>query len=417
MVNYSILLFFLCYCVWIIHCIQVKMVPEYFWEKHQGGDFTDKCNMSCVLSENPFQPDAVFFLSMGNGNVLDAIKYETNISIKILGSREGQHYYSSHDIQYLNQFFQGTALLDWTSDIPWLMMYKNMDEMKAVEMPENSAPNITFVAKNCNTMNNRMDYVKAIDKLIGVIAMSSCYHNTPWPQCEGRECTKVEAIRGYKIHLAFENGNSPRYVTEKIYDALAAGVLPVWMGTRYIAEAVPKGSYIDVANFASPDELAQYLVKVLSDDDLYQSYFEWKGKPFDKEFEDRFRVLWTVPFECRMCRYVEALLNGRKWDQIKQAYIIEDTPSENSEEKPPIENSEEKHPIENSQEKLSVEQKETKMQEQKNEVNHQPIAPLLFGAYRSKLGNDTLFLYILITISVALALFLFFKNISRFLQH
>ena len=28
---------------------------------------------------------------------------------------------------------------------------------------------------------------------------------------------------------------------------------------------------------------------------------EWKWKPFDKEFDDRFRVLWTVPFECRKC--------------------------------------------------------------------------------------------------------------------
>ena len=396
MVNYSILLFFLCYCVWIIQCIQVKMVPEYFWDNHQGGDFTDKCNMPCVLSENPSQPDAVFFLSMNNRNVLDAMKYETNISIKILGSWESQHYNSLHDIQYLNHFFQGTALLDWTSDIPWLMM-RNMDEMKAVEMPENPAPNITFVAWNCNPMNNRTDYVKAIDKLIGVASMSSCYHNTPWPQCEGRECTKVEAIRGYKIHLAFENGNSPKYVTEKIYQAFEAGVLPVWMGTRYIAEAVPKGSYIDVANFASPDELAQYLVKVLSDDDLYQSYFEWKGKPFDKEFEDRFRVLWTVPFECRMCRFVKALLNGLEWDQLKQVAIIPaDTLQLN---------------------KLPIEQKETKIQEQENEVNHLPISPLLFRAYRSQLGNDTLFLYFLLTISVTMTLFLFLKNISRFLQH
>ena len=79
-------------------------------------------------------------------------------------------------------------------------------------------------------------------------------------------CTKEEAIRGYKIHLAFENGDSPNFVTNKIYQPLQAGVLPVWMGTRDIAEAVPKGSYIDVANFASPGEVAQYLEKVITDD-------------------------------------------------------------------------------------------------------------------------------------------------------
>ena len=297
------------------------MVPEYFWNRHHGAKFTDKCNMPCVFGENPSHPDAVFFMSMGNGYVTNAIKYETDVPIKILGSWEPQHYYPLHKIQYLNQFFQGTALLDWTSDVPWVMIFY-MDEMKAVEMPENPQPKVTFVARNCNPMNNRMDYVKAIDKLIGVVAMSSCYHNTPWPQCEGRECTKVEAIREYKIHLAFENGDSPNFVTDKIYQAFAAGVLPVWMGTRDIAEAVPKGSYIDVANFASPDEVAQYLAKVMADDALYQSYFEWKWKPFDKKFEDRFRVLWTVPFQCRLCRYIEALQKGWGWDQLKQVAII-----------------------------------------------------------------------------------------------
>ena len=420
------------------------MVPEYFWDYHHGGDFTEKCNMTCVLAESPSQPDALFFMSMGNGDVTDAINYPTN-SIKILGSLEAKHYYSLHDIQYLNQFFQGTALLDWTSDVPWLMMY-NMDELKAVEMPENPAPNITFVARNCNPMNNRMDYVKAIDKLIGVVAMSSCYHNTPWPRCEGRECTKQEAIRGYKIHLAFENGNSPKYVTAKIYHALAAGVLPVWMGTRDIAEAVPKGSYIDVANFASPDKVAQYLVKVLSDDDLYQSYFEWKGKPFEKEFEDRFRVLWAVPFECRMCRYIEALLNGWEWDQKKQVAKIpvvtpiensgkntpiensgkntpiensgKNTPIENSGKNTPIENSGKNTPIENSGKNTPIEQNETKVQQQTNGVHRQPIIPILFGAYRPLLGNDAeLLLYTLLSIFVTLTLLLIFKkSILRFFQ-
>ena len=368
------------------------MVPEFFWISHHGGDFTNQCNMSCVLSEEPSQPDGVFFMSMGNGHVINAIKYPTNVSIKILGSREPQHYYPLHKIQYLNQFFQGTALLDWTSDIPWVII-PNMDEIKTVEMPKNPGLKATFVARNCNPMNNRMAYVRAIDKLIGVVAMSSCYHNTPWPKCSGRECTKVEAIRDYKIHLAFENGDSPNFVTNKIYQAFEAGVLPVWMGTRDIADAVPKGSYIDVANFASPNEVAQYLAKVLADDNLYRSYFEWKWKPFDKEFEDRFRVLWTVPFECRMCRYIEALQKNMKWDKVKQVAIVPgENLVENNEVTPP--------PVDNS---------ETKLQPS-NVVRYQTITPLLSGPDQSHFQLKNALLYSFLASCLVLFMIVIFKK-------
>ena len=43
--------------------------------------------------------------------------------------------------------------------------------------------------------------------------------------------------------------------------------------TQTVVEAVPKGSYIHVADFDSPKSLALYLAKVLADDALYQSYF------------------------------------------------------------------------------------------------------------------------------------------------
>ena len=142
-------------------------------------------------------------------------------------------------------------------------------------------------------MNNRNDYVNAIDAKIGVVALSSCMNNAKWPDCNGRPCSKVEALRPYKMHLAFENGNSPGYISEKIYDAFEAGVVPVWMGTRDIAETIPKGSYIDVDEFDSPDDVANYLKLVLDNETLYNSYFEWKNRPFDPEYVRNNRVLWS----------------------------------------------------------------------------------------------------------------------------
>ena len=299
------------------HTIVINMIPEMLWGDHWGGNFTEMCGIPCVHADNLPNPDAEFFTAMNNDDVQNAFNRQSNVPIRILGSLEPTHYYSLLKLEYLNTHFQGSAVLDWNSDIPWLMI-PNIDEVKKITLPKDPIPKATFVAKNCWPKNNRNEYIQEIDSLIGVVAPSSCFHNSEWPKCGERDCSKVEVIRNYKIHLAFENGASTNFVTDKIYQAFEAGVLPVWMGTRDVSKAVPKGSYIDVADFDSPKSLSLYLAKVLADDALYYSYFQWKYKPFDKEFEDRFRVLWSEPLSCRLCRYVDAYKRNLEWDQYRQ---------------------------------------------------------------------------------------------------
>ena len=301
--------------------IVTNRIPKEIWVRDWEGNYTELCGMPCVHVFDHPNPDAELLIAMNDGDVQNALNRRSNVSIRILGSHESTHYYSMLKLEYLNTHFDGSAVLDWNSDIPWVLM-PDMDEMKKVQLPIEPIPKATFVARNCQPMNNRNTYVTEINSVIGVVAPSICFHNTEWPKCGERECSKVEFIRNYKINLAFENGDSTNYVSEKIYQAFEAGVLPVYMGTRGVSEAVPKGSYIDVADFDSPKSLALYLAKILANDKLYQSYFEWKYKPFEKEFADRFRVLWSEPFFCRLCRFVDAYKNNLEWDQYRQRAIL-----------------------------------------------------------------------------------------------
>src|SRR5690349_8047132 len=50
------------------------------------------------------------------------------------------------------------------------------------------------------------------------------------------------------------------------------------MGGANYSAILPNHSYIDVFNFSSPQLLAEYLLRVGSDKNLYNSYFEWKTK-------------------------------------------------------------------------------------------------------------------------------------------
>ena len=313
--NFVLLFIYLGVHLHFNNAISVKLVPEYFWDAHRGR--VVECDIPCEFSEEPENVDAEFYIAMNDGDVKRAAESESDTPIKILGSQEGAHYYHLLKGEFLKRHFQGTSLLDRRSDIPWVIM-PNMDEVKKVEKPKYAKPNATFVSRNCNSMNKRNDYVAAINEVIGVFAPSSCFHNMDWPQCEGRECTKVEVIRDYKINLAFENGDSPGYITEKIYHSMEAGVLPVYMGTVGVAYAVPRSSYIDVAEFDTPHDAANYLKMVLENETLYNSYFEWKHKPFNPEFEVANRVLWEVSHYCRVCYYVDAIQRGAKWDHLHQ---------------------------------------------------------------------------------------------------
>ena len=68
----------------------------------------------------------------------------------------------------------------------------------------------------------------------------------------------------------------PDYVTEKFYRALTSGVVPIVYGGADYSQYAPPHSYISVADFASPKDLADYLHLLDKNDALYLKYFEWK---------------------------------------------------------------------------------------------------------------------------------------------
>ncbi len=89
-----------------------------------------------------------------------------------------------------------------------------------------------------------------------------------WPKttettCDDRahkwRAQKMEVLKGYAINLAFENTLSTRYVTEKIWDAVAGICLPVYHGGNGIRRIFPNGSFVD-ADGKSPEELSDEII-------------------------------------------------------------------------------------------------------------------------------------------------------------
>lgn len=79
---------------------------------------------------------------------------------------------------------------------------------------------------------------------------------------KGSVASKAETIRNYKFAICFENAIFPGYVTEKIFDALVAGVVPIYYGAPDIADYVNSGAFIDYTKYDSPERMYEYIEKM-----------------------------------------------------------------------------------------------------------------------------------------------------------
>ncbi len=81
---------------------------------------------------------------------------------------------------------------------------------------------------------------------------------------------KLETLSKYKFTLCFENAIFPGYVTEKLFDALLAGSVPVYLGDPDIFESIPKNIFVDAREFTDVDSLHRYLSNMSKD--IYEQY-------------------------------------------------------------------------------------------------------------------------------------------------
>jgi hypothetical protein len=74
---------------------------------------------------------------------------------------------------------------------------------------------------------------------------------------------KLEILKSYHYNLAFENTNWPYYCTEKIWDSIIGGCLPIYYGEgNCIYEDFPEESFIDYARINDVNALIDLLTRM-----------------------------------------------------------------------------------------------------------------------------------------------------------
>ena len=157
----------------------------------------------------------------------------------------------------------------------------------------------------------RTHYMGEMKKYIKIDFYGSCLRTHKFlKRPEDHDDMKLKELLGkYKFALIFPNADCDYYVTEKIYNALSAGSVPVWLGTDKIDEILQWGnlkhSVIKVKDYSSPKKLAEYLHYLAGNETEYNRYLKWKyeGFKFPPEYYKSPIGQWWegLPLYCRVC--------------------------------------------------------------------------------------------------------------------
>ncbi|CAG7816625.1 unnamed protein product [Allacma fusca] len=134
---------------------------------------------------------------------------------------------------------------------------------------------VSLVLSNCNDVpSKRLRLIKELQKYVKVDVYGKCGTF----QCKERTHAGCKQQLGneYKFYLSFENSVCEDYITEKIFQAYGAQMVPIVFGGGNYDRIVPPGSYININEFPTAKSLADYLLLLNSQDEKYLQYFEWK---------------------------------------------------------------------------------------------------------------------------------------------
>lgn len=260
--------------------------------------------------------------STGDYAVVSTINVRNTIW-EITFSMEGEKYYSETHVRPAayreNRFYATTS---FQSEIP--VPYYSRAEYDIQKPPvdwSSAIKGASFLANNCDSLSHREKVVNdLIASPLRVDSLSTCLHNADPPNGVDL-ANKINVMRQYLFHLAFENQRADDYITEKLWGSLEAGTLPVYFGASNVKEHVPARSIIVVDDFDSVSALAQYLVQLTKDKTLYDSYHAWRGQP---ELDDVFRTKYeftNTHSTCRLCKWAFAKRHGLGWNHSKQDIV------------------------------------------------------------------------------------------------
>lgn len=182
---------------------------------------------------------------------------------------------------------------------------------------------VLFFARNCDQVAHpRQRFVKKLMQYIPVTSVGRCLNNRA--QTAVVSCQRIQGnrrgclISSYAFYLSIENSISLDYVTEKLYEPLMVGTIPIYLGAPNVENFLPTSHCAILAtDFPTVKALAHYLRCVLRTPRIYHHYINWRERPLFRSFVDMQRMYPPLCQACMMIRGNSSRLKDPSYQEPK----------------------------------------------------------------------------------------------------
>ncbi|GAB2298851.1 Alpha-(1,3)-fucosyltransferase 11 [Dionaea muscipula] len=261
------------------------------------------CSVGCKFGfDSTRKPDAGFGWPQQQG------------TSSVLRSMESSHYYVENGIDNARRKgYDVVMTTSLSSDVPvGYFSWAEYDIMAPVQPKTESALAAAFIS-NCGARNFRLQALEELEKRgITIDSYGGCHRNH-----DGR-VNKVKTLQRYKFSLAFENSNEEDYVTEKYFQSLVSGTIPVVVGAPNIQDFAPSpDAVLHIRELRDVDSVAKKMKYLGENPDAYNHSLRWKFEGPSDSFKALVDMA-VVHSSCRLCIHLATKI--RESEEARQGF-------------------------------------------------------------------------------------------------
>eukprot|EP01080_Neovahlkampfia_damariscottae_P005498 gene5498-9315_t len=283
------------------HPILIVVSPNYaknlqFHDYKKGiSKLSENCDINCFVTNE-----------LNNETIYEAdvfISDSTEEKEKKYCSTQKTVLYSKENIEHHGfDFYMNTKL---SSNITVGFLSSNFDFMKIPQLKTKNALASAFIS-NCwyRDETKRIEILKKLKELgVSIDSYGECENNIKEDKkaLKTKDMRRLDIIQHYKFYLAFENFAKQDFVSEKFFESLMMGTIPVFVGTESISKFAPsEKSFLYIKDLNDTNRIASEMIRLSNDTVEYEKFLEWKKKGVSDEFKATVHDSTVNPF-CKLC--------------------------------------------------------------------------------------------------------------------
>jgi hypothetical protein len=124
------------------------------------------------------------------------------------------------------------------------------------------------------------------------------------------------------VRLCFDSSDN---ATEKLYQGLRAGSVPIYLGAPNIRNFLPHpDSALLIEDFDNVEALIDYVKRAVADEQLYAKHMVWKSTQISHAFMSRVVSKQMDSIFCRTCDLIAKSMEmvlGQLWEEKEMDYF------------------------------------------------------------------------------------------------